>query len=103
MKHNLTRVQKENKRKDLTASWMGRITLIKMNILPRLLYSVQLLPLYISKIAKETEKDFSKFIWQGRRLQLSAEVYPSLTLDIIIGRVMAGSSMSGFTVILNSF
>lgn len=53
---------------DLPLSFMGCISLIKMNILPRLLYPLQMLPLWISrKVAFDIERAFSKFIWHGKR------------------------------------
>lgn len=53
---------------NLPLSLIGRISLIKMNVLPRLLYPLQMLPLYLSKkINLDLEKAFSKFIWQGKK------------------------------------
>ena len=46
---------------------MGRISLIKMNVPPRLLYP-QMLPLYITKKTNEDlEKALSKCIWHGKK------------------------------------
>ena len=53
---------------DLPLSFMGRASLLKMNILPRLLYPLQMLPLWVfKKDVKNLEKAFSKFIWHGKR------------------------------------
>ncbi len=61
-----------NRWMDLPINWMGRINLIKMNVLPWLLYLMQMLPLYISKeVAREVGRDFSKFIWQKKKPRLS--------------------------------
>lgn len=47
---------------------MGCINLIKMNIFPRLLYPLQMLPLWLSKkVAADIERAFSRFIWHGKR------------------------------------
>lgn len=55
----------------LPLSWIGRVNLIKMNILPRLLYPMQMLPLWITrKVAKSLERDLSKFIWHDKRPRL---------------------------------
>lgn len=52
----------------LPLSLMGRISLIKMNVLPRLLYPLQMLPLYITKKTnQDLEKTLSKFIWHGKK------------------------------------
>lgn len=53
---------------NLNISWMGRINLIRMNILPRILYPMQMLPLrFPIKSITELERSFSKFIWRGKR------------------------------------
>lgn len=50
---------------------MGRVSLIKMNILLRLLYPLQMLPLWITqKVSCDMEKVFSKFIWRGKKPRL---------------------------------
>lgn len=53
---------------DLPMYLMGHISLIKINVFPRLLYPLQLLLLWLTrKVAADLERAFSKFIWQGRR------------------------------------
>uniref|UniRef100_A0A669DWM5 Reverse transcriptase domain-containing protein n=2 Tax=Oreochromis TaxID=8139 RepID=A0A669DWM5_ORENI len=77
LKQNIDIVHKSVKKDlsrwmDLPVSWMGRINLIKMNVLPRLLYPLQMLPITVSKkIVKEIEKDLSMFIWRGKKPRLS--------------------------------
>ena len=56
---------------DLPLSWMGRISLIKMNVLPRILYPMQMLPLRITRRAfLGMERALSNFIWHGKRPRL---------------------------------
>lgn len=60
---------------DLPISLFGRISLIKKNALPRLLYPLQMLPLYITKKTnKDLEKAVSKFIWHGKKPRLRLKV-----------------------------
>lgn len=54
LRRNFSSVHKDiksdlNRWMDLPITWTGRINLIKMNVLPRLLYIMQMLPLYITK------------------------------------------------------
>lgn len=56
-------------------SWMGRISLIKMNVLPRILYPMQMLLLRINnRVFSDIDKAVSKFIWQGKKVHLSLKV-----------------------------
>lgn len=65
----VTKIKKDLDRwHDLPLSFMGRISLIKMNVFPGLLYLLQMLPLWISKkVALDIERAFSRFIWHGKR------------------------------------
>uniref|UniRef100_A0A670K732 Reverse transcriptase domain-containing protein n=1 Tax=Podarcis muralis TaxID=64176 RepID=A0A670K732_PODMU len=49
-------------------SWLGRMEAIKMNILPKMLFLFQNIPVIRGpKIFKDWQKTLSRFIWQGRR------------------------------------
>lgn len=55
----------------LPISWLGRISLLKMNVLPRLLYPIQMVPILFShKILKDLNGWFSSFIWSKKRPRL---------------------------------
>ena len=57
---------------DLPLSWMGRVSLIKMNVLPRILYPMQMLPLKINNsVFSDIDKAISKFIWHVKKPRLS--------------------------------
>uniref|UniRef100_A0A3B3HFX9 Reverse transcriptase domain-containing protein n=1 Tax=Oryzias latipes TaxID=8090 RepID=A0A3B3HFX9_ORYLA len=56
---------------DLPLSCMGRISLIKMNALPRLLYPMQMLPFRINTFAiLDIQRSISRFVWHGKRPRL---------------------------------
>uniref|UniRef100_A0A8C5LIY0 Reverse transcriptase domain-containing protein n=1 Tax=Leptobrachium leishanense TaxID=445787 RepID=A0A8C5LIY0_9ANUR len=49
-------------------SWVGRIYSVKMNILPRLLYFFQALPIALdSDDIRDIQRAIDSFIWQGKR------------------------------------
>lgn len=53
---------------NLPLSLFGRVSLVKMNVLPRLLYPLQMLPIYLTKkVNRDLERVVSKFIWQGKK------------------------------------
>uniref|UniRef100_A0A3B3BVU9 Reverse transcriptase domain-containing protein n=1 Tax=Oryzias melastigma TaxID=30732 RepID=A0A3B3BVU9_ORYME len=55
----------------LPVSLLGRVSIIKMNVLPRLLYPLQMIPLLISnKVFKLLNGWLSEFIWHKRKPKL---------------------------------
>lgn len=59
----------------LPVAWLGRISLVKMNVLPRLLYPIQMIPVVFSKrVLKDLNRWLSSFIWRKRRPRLKMSV-----------------------------
>lgn len=55
----------------LTLSCLGKVALVKMNMLPRLLHPLQMFPFILSnKVVKILEGSLSSFIWNKRRPRL---------------------------------
>ena len=68
LKETLTRWKK------LPVSFLGRINLIKMTILPKILYTISMLfILHTSNDLKVINKTISDFIWAGRKPKLKLE------------------------------
>ncbi len=72
---------------NLTVSLVGRVHLVKINILPRLLYPFQMLPVLIAnKALKQLRGFIISFIWQKKRQRLR---YNFLTLPSRCGGLAA--------------
>uniref|UniRef100_A0A670HXR6 Reverse transcriptase domain-containing protein n=1 Tax=Podarcis muralis TaxID=64176 RepID=A0A670HXR6_PODMU len=55
----------------LTLSWEGRMAAIKMNILPKILFLFQNIPVIRgTTMFKEWQRTLSRFIWQGKRARI---------------------------------
>ena len=65
----------------LPISWLGCVALLKMNILPRLLYPIQMVPVvFPHKTIKSLNSWFSSFIWAKKKtlIKLATLCLPSL-------------------------
>ena len=64
-----------NRWRDIPCSWIGRINIVKMNILPNLVYRFNALPVKLPKaFFTELEQKFSQFIWRQKRSQIAKAV-----------------------------
>ena len=58
----------------LPITLIGRVNAVKMNILPRLQYLFQMLPIKLpQKFFKELNKNVRKFLWKGKMARISLE------------------------------
>ena len=77
---NYTTLKKEikedtNKWKHILWSWIGRINIIKMYILPKTIYTLNTVPIKVPmEYFTGIEQTFQKFIWNHKGLQIAAAI-----------------------------
>uniref|UniRef100_A0A8C6VAE5 Reverse transcriptase domain-containing protein n=1 Tax=Naja naja TaxID=35670 RepID=A0A8C6VAE5_NAJNA len=60
--------------KNLQLSLIGRISTIKMNVLPRILYLFQTIPIRLGKVFRRLNRMMLKYIWQGKKARIKLKL-----------------------------